>query len=267
MLDDYMQVRGGRGYERATSLYERGDRPVGLEMAMRDMRVGRIFEGSSEVMHLIMAREALDTHFKLVMPIIMPKPGQKEGKISLLMKAAAFYATWLPKVFMPVGAPEVRKLNSANRGHLHFAAKTCKRLARNLFFTMGKYQAKMEYEQIILGNFVDIGTDLFVMAATLSYADSLLSKNPADQTPQELADLFCREARKRIEANFKAVKSNHNKSYKKVANLLMDGELSWLADGGMDNPIPPAYRDYAKNDYEHPCGRFVPPPEKPKKAK
>lgn len=267
MLDDYMQVRGGRGYERATSLYDRGDRPVGLEMAMRDMRVGRIFEGSSEVMHLIMAREALDTHFKLVMPIIMPKPGQKEGKISLLMKAASFYMTWLPKVFMPAGTPEVRKLNSTNRAHLHFAAKTCKRLARNLFFTMGKYQAKMEYEQIILGNFVDIGTDLFVMAATLSYADLLLSKNPADETPQELADLFCKEARKRIEANFKAVKSNHNKSYKKVANLLMDGNLDWLAKGGMDNPIPPAYRDYAKNDYDHPAGRFVPAPEKPKKAK
>ncbi len=266
MLDDYMQVRGGRGYERATSLYERGDRPVGLEMAMRDMRVGRIFEGSSEVMHLIMAREALDTHFKLVMPIMMPKPGQKEGKIKLLMNAAAFYMTWLPKVFMPAGTPEAKKLNSTNRAHLAFAAKTCKRLARNLFFTMAKFGPKMEYEQIILGNFVDIGTDMFVMAATLAYADHLLAKNPADQTPQELADLFCKEARKRIEANFKAVK-NKNKVYSKVAGLLMDGKLSWLANGGMDNTIPPAYRDYAKNDYEHPCGRYVPPPEKPKKAK
>mgnify|MGYP000859466244 FL=1 len=247
-------------------LYERGDRPVGLEMAMRDMRVGRIFEGSSEVMHLIMAREALDTHFKLVMPIMMPKPGQKEGKIKLLMNAAAFYMTWLPKVFMPAGTPEAKKLNSTNRAHLAFAAKTCKRLARNLFFTMAKFGPKMEYEQIILGNFVDIGTDMFVMAATLAYADHLLAKNPADQTPQELADLFCKEARKRIEANFKAVK-NKNKVYSKVAGLLMDGKLSWLANGGMDNTIPPAYRDYAKNDYEHPCGRYVPPPEKPKKAK
>ena len=266
MLDDYVQVRGGRGYETALSLYERGDRPCGLEMTLRDMRIGRIFEGSSEVMHLIMAREALDTHFKLVMPIMMPKPGQKEGKVSLIMKAASFYMTWLPKVFMPAGSPSARKLNGANRSHLAFAAKTCKKLARNLFFTMAKFGPKMEYEQLILGNFVDIGTDLFVMAATLSYADHMLSENPADETPQELADLFCREARKRIEGNFKAVKSNHNRSYKKVAALLMDGKLGWLANGSM-NPIPPKYRDYEKNDYDHPAGRFVAPPEKPKKEK
>ncbi|MBK7903574.1 MAG: hypothetical protein IPJ97_12010 [Proteobacteria bacterium] len=32
----------------------------------------------------------------------------------------------------------------------------------------------------------------------------------------------------------------------------MDGSLDWLADGSM-NPIPPQYRDWEKNDYEHPA--------------
>jgi len=86
----------------------------------------------------------------------------------------------------------------------------------------------------------------------LSYADHLLGENPADQSPQELADLFCREARRRIAANFRAVKSNNNRSYRKVAGLFMDGTLGWLADGSM-NPIPPQYRDWEKNDYEHPA--------------
>ena len=84
-------------------------------------------------------------------------------------------------------------------------------------------------EQIVLGNFVDIGVDLFVMGATLSYADYLVAQNPADQSPQELADLYCREARRRIEGNFRAVKGNFNRSYDKVAGLLMDGKLDWLA--------------------------------------
>jgi alkylation response protein AidB-like acyl-CoA dehydrogenase len=253
ILDDYLQVRGGRGYERATSLYERGERPTGVEMAIRDMRIGRIFEGSSQVMHLIMAREALDTHFKLVMPIMQPKPGQKVTKGEAMMKAAGFYSSWLPKLFMPeTGHLDCARLNDANRKHLAYATKTSKLLARRLFATMAKYGPKLEKEQLILGNFVDIGVDLFVMATSLSYADHLLGENTADDSPQELADLFCREARKRIEMNFRAVKSNNNRSYRKITGLLMDDKLGWLAEGSM-NPIPPQYRDWLKNDYEHPA--------------
>jgi len=254
ILDDYLQVRGGRGYERATSLYERGERPTGLEMALRDMRVGRIFEGSSQVMHLIIAREALDTHFKLVMPILKPKSHQPSSKGDAMIKAAGFYATWLPKLFMPdTGhALETKYLNATNRKHLAYAAKTSRLLARRLFATMAKYGPKLEREQLILANFVDIGVDLFVMATSLSYADHLLGEHPADPSPQELADLYCREARRRIEANFRAVRSHHNRSYQKITGLLMDGKLQWLADGAM-NPIPPQYRDWQKNDYEHPA--------------
>lgn len=254
MYDDYLQVRGGRGYERAKSLYERGERPTGVEMGLRDARINRIFEGSSQVMHLIMAREALDTHFKLVMPIMQPKPGQKVSKREAVMKAAGFYSTWLPKLFMPEtgGRLDAPHLDEKNRKHLAYAAKTSKLLARRLFATMAKHGPKLEKEQIILGNFVDIGVDLFVMGSTLAYADHLVATNPTDQSPLELADLFCREARRRIEGNFRAVKSNFNRSYNRVAGLLMDGKLGWLAEGAM-NPIPPQYRDWQKNDYEHPA--------------
>lgn len=256
-LDDYMQIRGGRGYENPLSLYGRGEKPSASEIAMRDMRIGRIFEGSSEVMHLIMAREAVDTHFSLVMPIINPKPGQKEGKMALISKAFKFYAKWYPSTYLPASTNfNVRKLSGANQAHLAYVAKSCKKLARRIFHTMGRYQQKLENEQVLLGNFVDIGTDLFVMSAALSYAESLLTENPGDQTPQELADLFCCEARRRIEANFKAVKKNHNKKYSKVANLLMEGKLQWLAKDAIID-VPPKYRDYAKNDYEHPKTRLT----------
>jgi alkylation response protein AidB-like acyl-CoA dehydrogenase len=253
MYDDYVQVRGGRGYETAKSLYARGERPTGVEMALRDARINRIFEGSSQVMHLIMAREALDTHFKLVMPIMQPKPGQKVSKSEAMMKAAGFYGTWLPRLFLPDtgGHLDAKNLNERNRRHLAHAAKTSKLLARRLFATMAKYGPKLEREQIVLGNFVDIGVDLFVMGAALSYADHLVGLDPADQTPQDLADLYCREARRRIDGNFRAVRSNFNRMYGKVAGLLMDGKLAWLSDGAM-NPIPPQYRDWEKNDYEHP---------------
>ena len=117
---------------------------------------------------------------------------------------------------------------------------------------MARFGPKLEKEQVILGNFVDIGVGLFVMGSALSYADHLMARNPSDDSPQELADLFCREARKRIEDRFEAVRNNHNRVYNKVAGLFMDGRLGWLADGST-NPIPPAYRDWEKNDYAHPA--------------
>ncbi len=246
-LDELLQTFGGRGYETATSLYDRGEKPIWVERIMRDMRIGRIFEGSSEIMHLIMAREAMDTHFKLIMPIMMPKKGQKESRMQLIMKAMKFYAGWYPKTWMPPSIDfNVKHLNAQNRDHLRNAAKTCKKLARALFHTMGKWQAKLEFEQLLLGNFVDIGTDLFVMAATLAYTENVLSKNPNDQTAQELCDLFCKNARVRIAANFRAVKSNHNHVYKKIAKDIMEGKYSWLVSD-VYTELPPKYRDYEKN--------------------
>lgn len=242
IIDDFVQVRGGRGYETANSLYGRGDYPFPAERALRDARIGRIFEGSSQVMHLIMAREALDTHFSLVMPILMPKPGQKESKFSLMMKAAKFYAVWYPKLWLPSGQDfNVKHLNQANRDHLSYINKTCKRLARKIFHTMAKYQQKLETEQLLLANFVEVGVDLFAMAAALSNAENLMAKNPNDETAQELADLFCKNARQRIEANFKAVGDNHNTMFDQVAKSLMEGKYGWFTEGLYDK-LPISHR-------------------------
>ncbi len=249
-LDDVLQVVGGRAYETAKSLHARGEYPFVIERFLRDSRVGRIFEGSSQVMHLIMAREAMDTHFKVMMPIIMPKKNEKRSKLSLIIAAIKFYAGWYPKVWMPASTDfKVKHLSGTNQDHLAYTARACKRLARKLFHTMGKYQAKLEFEQVILGNFVDVGTDLFVMAATLARAEACLAKNPEDRTPDELADLFCKNARQRIEASFKAVSKNHNKTFNKVARSFLDGKYEWMATD-IYGDLPPGYRNFADNQVE-----------------
>ena len=254
IIDDFVQVRGGRGFETAESLHGRGDRPVPAERWLRDSRIGRIFEGSTQVMYLIMGREAMDTHFKLVMPLLKPRPNQKESKMELVMNAAKFYVKWVPTLFIPKAQDyNVKYLNPVNQTFLPQIEKNCRKLAFRLLLTMAKHKEQLEYEQVLLANFVDIGVDLFAMSSILSFAEAKLAENPNDPTPNELATLFCNEAMQRINANFRAVRKNHNTEYDKVTETLMKGGFEWMYNEGVFIDTPPEYRGpsiHRKSKYE-----------------
>ena len=203
LADRTLQIRGGRGYETERSLRGRGETPIPVERMMRDCRINLIFEGSSEIMHLFMAREAVDKHLQVAGAIIDPKQGMKE-KLAAMPKILAFYAGWYPPLwFRGLGTPFRYGDFGPLATHLRFVERSCRKLARESFHGMAVYQAKMERKQGFLFRCVDIVMELFVMAATVSHARQLQDAGETEAAQAvQLANVFCREERRRVRRLF-----------------------------------------------------------------
>ena len=233
IVDNTIQIRGGRGFETSESLRKRGETPYPLERMLRDLRINRIIEGTSEIMRLFIAREAMDTHLKYIMVLLNPHKTLAE-KIKCIIKMIGFYLVWYPKQWISLPKfTRVAHLSRQNRRHLRYIQKCSKKLARTLFHTMVRYQASLEKEQVKLGAFVDIGTDLFAMASSLSRAESLLSQGKQSKEVEPMVHLFCKQARKRIKTNFKIVQRYRNRDDSVTAKGLLDGNYDWLLTGVM----------------------------------
>jgi len=115
VADELVQIRGGRGFETAESQAARGERGVPAEQILRDMRINRIFEGSTEIMHLLIAREAVDAHLSVAGDIIDPD-ADLNRKAKAAARAGGFYAKWLPTLAVGKGqAPAAYGQYSASR--------------------------------------------------------------------------------------------------------------------------------------------------------
>ena len=227
VIDDTLQIRGGRGYETADSLRLRGERPDPVERMVRDFRINRIFEGSSEIMRLFIAREALDTHLVVAGDLINPKASGGK-RVRALFRCAAFYATWYPKQWIGWGRwPRYGEFGIL-ASHLRFVERRSRKLARTLFHAMVRFGPKLEQRQSVLFRLVDVGAELFAMSAAVSRAQSLAET--ADQNAVELADLFCRHARRRVDQLFRDAFGPEDIATYRVAQRVMADEFVWLEE-------------------------------------
>jgi alkylation response protein AidB-like acyl-CoA dehydrogenase len=240
LIDRTLQIRGGRGYETERSLHGRGETPIPVERTMRDCRINLIFEGSSEIMHLFMAREAVDKHLQVAGAMIDPKNGTS-AKLSALPKILAFYVGWYPQLWLRgLGTPlRYRDFGKLGR-HLRFIERSCRKLARESFHGMAVYQAKMERKQGFLFRCVDVVMELFAMSAAIAHARQMRDdKDPQAAHAEELCDLFCRNSRRKVRRLFHDLWSNDDAHKTALAARVMKGEHAWLEEGTMDLGFTP----------------------------
>lgn len=236
VADELVQVRGGRGYETAASLKARGERAVPAEQQLRDMRINRIFEGATEIMHLLLAREATDAHLQAAGDIIDPEVAMKD-KAKAGLQAAGFYAKWLPQIAVGKGTVPLTYGEFGDLAtHLRYVDRSARKLARSTFYGMSRWQAKLEYEQVFLARIVDIGAELFAMSAAIVKAEQIRVQHGGERGAEaiELADYFCQQARVRVDALFHALWDNTDAADRKLSAALVGGKYTWLDEGIFD---------------------------------
>lgn len=133
VADELLQIRGGRGYETATSAAARGERGVPVEQLLRDVRIGRIFDGSTEALRGFIAQEALALEPSTVDP-------------------------------QPIEGPLA--------AHLRFVERTCRSVAQHLTHGRTRWGSELEERQLFLGRLVDITAELYAMSVSCVYARS-----------------------------------------------------------------------------------------------
>jgi alkylation response protein AidB-like acyl-CoA dehydrogenase len=235
VVDRTMQFRGGRGYERAESLRARGETGYPVERMLRDCRINTIIEGTSDIMRLYLAREALDPHLRRAADLLRrgtPLPRRLRAAAGL----AGHYAWWGPARAVGRWRPRWPWRGGRLGGHERFIDRTSNRLALALLLAMARNGPKLERRQLLLGRLMEVGTELFAMAAVCAYARQD-ARPEGESDPRRLADLFCRQARLRIGEHFRGLRRGPDRPINAVGRQVLDGGFRWLEAGAV--PVGP----------------------------
>ena len=231
-VDETMQIKGGRGYETESSLRNRGADADPIERMMRDCRINTIFEGSSEIMRLFIAREALDPHLRKSAAVLdSRKP--KNVRLRAAFTAARHYAKWYPKQYISNRVRVPPQFHPDLFVELIRIDRLSRKLSKLLFHSMVRHGPKLEKQQLLLGRIVNIGTELFAMSCACARANQLNQEcearnqvDPEHNDPDhslETAKYICTRGAQRIHNWIQALNNpNDQAGYHLAKNLMED---------------------------------------------
>ena len=221
IMDDLMQLRGGRGYESSESLAPREEAPP-VDQMFVDSRPNRIFEGSTEVLSWYVPREGLDSYLKRGKPFLDKEKGNWGKKIY-----AAVWFAWRYLKLCFSCSPLPKNLPRKARTDLKFAEKYSRKLARFVIIYSGKHLNELDKiadKQLMIDRMFWIAAELFAMAAVWSYAlkNKIFYFGYFDPST-ELAKTYCKAAKRLVKFLFSLLRDNDDDHNRIIAKNLLNG--------------------------------------------
>lgn len=226
-IDETMQIKGGRGYETAQSLKNRDQTPDPIERMMRDCRINLIFEGSSEIMRLFIAREMLDPHLREGGAALDTRKPLLQ-RLRAAAHAAWYYTRWYSRRCLPEPIRVPTDFDPKLHVCMLHIGSLSRKLSRKIFQKMVRFGPKLEREQLLLGRLVDIGTELFAMSAACARTQALLDQGDPQQAERamKITKYICTRGEHRIATLFGELKHPTDRpGYKLAQELMADLEI------------------------------------------
>jgi len=207
--DEALQIAGGNGYMREFP-YER---------IVRDCRINRIFEGTNEILRLLIALTAMNDvasqlqELSATMKGIFNDPIKGFGVLSDYARKHAALRTGIR------GEAKFSGLNPVIQEQAQIFEESTRLLAQAADRILRKHGKGIIGKQFASHRLAEIMIDLFVMAATLSRVQASIDAKGVDGAALELDILrtFTRAAKIRIKRNFRRIDSNDDEMLKALA--------------------------------------------------
>ncbi len=228
VVNDLFQVRGGRGFMTVESQRTSGELGIPVMRMLRDARINLVWEGTSEILRIWMAREALSPYIEQGIAFLQGSPSDK-------VSAPLYYARMALRSSLPFS-----NLMSASAMFgkdyarwVRFIEASSRRLTRSTLVATVRHRQSLHNKQLLLQDLVNDSLCLFPMAATLWFASQ-----PEMRTKpgiRELANYFCQEMADRLRPpSSLARRIRGHKKDTVVYHLskgIMSGEYAWLEEG------------------------------------
>jgi alkylation response protein AidB-like acyl-CoA dehydrogenase len=222
VADTAFQLRGGRGFETDKSIEGRGEVGFPMERVLRDSRINRIVEGTTDIMHLFIAREALDGHLRNAGGLFK-KGATLWDKLKTVGKCAFIYPQWYIRNLIGPVFDRFLGFDSDLSDHLIWIENKTRKLALTLFHQMLLRGPKLEMRQLILARIVDIGAELATMALVVSRIQSEEKSGIGfkGSPNRKIAEYFLTSRRKVVDRLFEDVWSNNDQLAAEAAQSAM----------------------------------------------